>query len=184
MPISFETYARVALEDPDAQWELDCGRVRQKPPMTIQHDNRARFLAAVLLRQLDPDAFLVDQNSAKLRVPAGNYYIPDLCVIPLALALQIERLRPQQLGVFEEPLPLVVEVWSPSTGSYDVATKLPAYRERGDAEIWFLHPVERWLLVWRRQSDGRYTATRYAGAAVVAPPSLPGVEIRLAALFA
>ncbi len=184
MPISFETYARVALEDADAGWELVCGQLRQKPPMTIEHDNRARFLAAALFAQLDPRLFLVDQNSAKLRTTAGNYYVPDLCVIPVELAVQIERLRPHQLGVFDEPLPLVVEVWSPSTGGYDITAKLPAYRERGDAEIWFLHPAERWLRGWRRQPDGSYTETRYWGNAVVAPASLPGVQITLAALFA
>lgn len=45
-----------------------------------------------------------------------GYYIPDVYVIP------IELLRPQRkqhrLDVYEAPLPLVVEVWSPSTGDY------------------------------------------------------------------
>jgi hypothetical protein len=34
----------------------------------------------------------------------------------------------------------VVEVWSRSTGAYDVETKLQGYREHGDAEI-LVHPA-------------------------------------------
>lgn len=30
-----------------------------------------------------------------------------------------------ELEVYDTPLPLVVEVWSPSTGSYDVDAKVP-----------------------------------------------------------
>jgi Uma2 family endonuclease len=55
-----------------------------------------------------------------------------------------------ELEIYDEPLPLVAEVWSPSTGGYDVLAKLPEYRRRGDTEIWLLHPYERTLTAWRR----------------------------------
>jgi Uma2 family endonuclease len=51
-------------------------------------------------------------------------------------------------------MPLVVEVRSWTAESYDFATKLQGYRLRGDLEIWFIHPYERTLTVWRRQPDG------------------------------
>ena len=79
-------------------------------------------------------------------------------------------------------MPLVVEVWSPSTGDYDVETKLQEYKRRGDAEIWRLHPYERTLIAWRLQTDGSYSETLYREGMVV-PISLPNVSIDLDSLF-
>ncbi len=62
-----------------------------------------------------------------------------------------------------------------------MAAKLPLYRQRGDEEIWFIHPYERTLTVWRRRPDGSYSEERYAGG-IVPIASLPGVSIDLDAL--
>ena len=77
----------------------------------------------------------------------------------------------------------MVEVWSPSTGDYDVDGKIPEYKPRGDREIWRLHPYERTLTTWVRQADGSYVETVHTGG-VVRPAWLPDVAIDLAALFA
>ena len=77
---------------------------------------------------------------------------------------------------------MVVEVWSPSTGTYDVNAKLPEYRRRGDLEVWRVHPFERTLTVWRRQPDGGYVETIYDGGRVQ-PASMPGVTIDLDVLW-
>ena len=87
------------------------------------------------------------------------------------------------LEVYEEALPLVVEVWSPSTGAYDVEVKLLEYQRRGDLEIWLIHPYERTLTAWIRQPDGAYAEAIYREG-VVRPSALPGVEIDLVSLFA
>lgn len=182
MPISEETYKRVALEADDEQWELVCGRLRQKPAMTIEHEDIDWRLNTLLVRQLDASRFLVSQT-ARLRHSGGSFYIPDLCVIPVELVRRIRRERPRELAVLDEPLPLVVEIWSPSTGGYDVETKLPDYRERGDLEIWLLHPYEQTLTAWQRRQDGTYIERTYTAEAVAEPHALPGVRIALAALF-
>jgi Uma2 family endonuclease len=64
-----------------------------------------------------------------------------------------------------------------------VETKLVEYRRRGDLEIWRVHPYERTLTTWVRQSDGSYTETMYRSGRV-RPSVLPGVEIDLDGLFA
>ena len=71
----------------------------------------------------------------------------------------------------------MAEVWSPTTGHYDVATKLEGNRERGDLEIWFIHPYERTLTAWRRQPEGSYTEELYRGGGVpvFSCPQSPGV---------
>jgi Uma2 family endonuclease len=179
MPVSEALYRRVVLASADDIWELECGHLRAKPEMTTEHDDGARTLVLLLGFQLDLSVYTVGGNSPRLRTLDGRYYVPDVCVIPRALIRRL-RQRPRTFEVFDEPMPLVVEFWSPSTGRYDVGRKLAGYRERGDAEVWLIHPYERWLRAWRRQPDGSYSETRYDGDAVVEPASLAGVRVELA----
>jgi Uma2 family endonuclease len=180
MPVTEKTYEQVALEDPEGQWELVCGRLRSKPGMTQEHNDVARMLLYQLLGQLRMDEYTVDSNKPRTRLPGGDSYIPDLLVFPTAL---MEPLKGSPgLEAYSEPLPLIVEVWSPSTGGYDVTDKLAGYRERGDAEIWLIRAREKTLAAWVRQPDGSYTETRYTGGEV-RPAALPGVVIRLESLF-
>ena len=181
MPVSLETYERVALEDDDTTWELVCGRLRAKPIMTVEHNDAARNLAYQLMMQLSRATYTVSIDQTHLRISNGNTYVPDVVVIPRAIVRRL-RARPGTFEVYNEPMPLVVEVWSPSTGVYDVAEKLREYQLRGDAEIWRLHPYERTLTAWRRQADGSYSERVYT-AGTVEPMALPGVMIVLAELF-
>jgi Uma2 family endonuclease len=181
MPVSEAAFRKLALEEPDEQWELHGGALRRKPGMSAQHNRSMTRLVVVLSQQLDQSQFDVRCNSGHVRLSAGRYYIPDVAVIPVALVLP--QLDQRTLEVYEDPLPLVVEVWSPSTGDYDVETKLVEYQRRGDLEIWRLHPYERTLIAWRRQPDGSYSETIYTGGAV-RPAALPNVVIDLDALFA
>ena len=183
MPISEETYERVALEDGDRVWELVCGRLREKPPMTMEHAEVARRLVRRLNHQLDERDFSVDMDSARLRISTGQWYVPDVCVIPRAYLRRHAVERPRRLEMYDDPLPLVVEVWSPSTGEYDVDEKLREYQWRGDVEIWRLHPYEQTLVAWRRQPDGSYTETQFSREDRVQPVALPGVTITVVDLF-
>jgi Uma2 family endonuclease len=181
MPVSERTYQSIALEDPEGQWELHRGRLREKPPMTVAHNRTTIRLGHQLLQQLEEDAFEVRINAGRVSRADETYYIPDVSVIPSELSRRLED-RQDVLEVYGDPLPLVAEVWSPSTGDYDVDTKLPEYQKRGDREIWRLHPYERTLTAWRRQPDGTYVETVHRGG-TVQPVELPGVTIDLDALF-
>jgi len=182
MPISEATYERVALEDPEGKWELVCGRLRSKPAMTTEHNEVERRLLRRLMLQLEEHEYSVAMDNARLRIATGSYYVPDLCVIPREFVRRL-RGRPGSFEIYEEPMPLVVEVWSPATGDYDVEEKLREYQRRGDAEIWRLHPYERTLIAWRRQPDGSYTETLFREG-MAEPAALPGVRIELNSLFA
>lgn len=181
MPVSAATYERVALEDPDGKWELVCGQLRRKPAMTTEHQDVARNLVALLVPQLDRRRYRVDKDGPKLRISTGTYYLPDVCVIPAELIRRLLE-RPGSFEVYDAPMPLVAEVWSPSTGDYDVGEKLREYQLRQDREIWRIHPYERTLTAWQLQPDGRYSEATYA-TGVVRPAALPGVAIALADLF-
>jgi Uma2 family endonuclease len=179
--ISEQEYRELALSDSDHHWELWDGVLVEKPAMSMRHADVAAYLGAMLIFQLDRRQHRVNINDGKARISARNYFIPDVVVIPAIYKQPFED-NPQALNAFAEPLPLVVEVWSPSTGHFDVTTKLQGYRQRGDAEIWFIQPYERTLTTWRRQADGSYTEETYQGG-VVAVTALPGVTIDLDALL-
>ena len=179
--ISEQEYRELALTEADRRWELWEGVPREKPLMSMKHEDVASYLGAALIAQLDRRLFRVNINGGRARLSSRSYFIPDVVVIPAAYKLPFED-DPQAFNAFAEPLPLVVEVWSPSTGAYDIGTKLQGYRERGDEEIWFIHPYERTLTAWRRQPDGTYTEDLYRGG-VVPVASLPDIVIDFDALL-
>jgi Uma2 family endonuclease len=177
MPVSFETYQRVALEDPEGKWELVCGRLREKPPMTMKHNRTERRLLRSFMNQLDAEHWEIGET--RLRISTGTYYVPDLTVLPVSLVATLED---DVFEVYETPVPLVVEIWSPSTGTFDVDTKLKEYQRRGDAEIWRIHPYEHTLTAWRLRADGSYTEEVFRGG-IVRPVALPNVSIDLDVLL-
>ncbi len=183
--VTYEEYEELALRERDQFWELHDGVLVRKPEeiMTTGHNRLTDALAWQLYRQMDRAEYEVRTNNARARRRTTNAYIPDLIVIPVALVRRNIAERPTRLEAYEEPLPLVVEVWSPSTGGYDINAKLPEYQRRGDAEIWRIHPLERSVTAWRRQADGSYQQTLHSGGSITLH-GLPGVVVDLDLLFA
>jgi Uma2 family endonuclease len=176
-----KAYERLALAEPDRKWELRDGVLREKPGMTAAHNELEMQLGYLLMSQLDRSLYRVRVDAGRVRRPEATYYIPDVFVVPTALVTPLLDQR-DALEVYDQPLPLVVEVWSRSTGDYDVAEKIAVYQQRGDLDIWRIHPYERTLTAWRRLPDGSYDETIHHEG-VVSPMALPGVEIDLAVLF-
>jgi Uma2 family endonuclease len=176
---SEQAFRELALNDPDSNWELWDGVPVEKPAMSFRHNKVAFYLGLALANQLDWNVYVVNVNGDRARVSSRAYFIPDVVVIPVAYQ---QPLDPRSLGAYADPLPLVVEIWSPTTGGYDIEAKLPAYQQRGDLEIWFIHPYERTLIAWRRQPDASYTHDVYEGGEVPAA-SLSGVSIDLDTLL-
>ena len=182
MVMTKDAFDLIERADPEKNWELHHGELREKPGMSVEHGDVMFYLAHLLQLQLDRREYRPRVNHGHLRITSDTYYIPDVTVIPVALD-RPQRGRPGTLEVYRDPMPLVIEVWSRSTGTYDVETKLAEYQDRGDHEIWRLHPYERSLTVWRRQPDGSYEQEIFHGG-TVRVASLPGVTIDLDALFA
>ena len=180
--IDYDAYVAQALAQPDRQLEIHRGRVREKPGMSMDHNRDMRRLVWQLNRQLDLRDYEVGDNSARLRAPSGAVYIPDVAVLPTAMVDALEG-RDRRLETYAAPVPFVVEVWSPSTGDYDVDTKFEEYRARGDREIWRVHPFEQTVIAWRRQADGSYLESRHTTGRLTLW-DLPNVTIDLDALFA
>lgn len=179
--ISEQEFLRLAETDPDGFWELVDGSPRSKPPMCADHNRTAFELAFRLRLAIDPDHYELRVNSSLVRWSERNSFIPDVAVLPR------DQVRTQEgtgkLERYAAPLPLVVEIWSPSTGGYDLDVKVTAYKARGDAEIWRLHPYQRTLTRWIRHGDGPYAEFVHAGGTIDLV-GLPGVTIDLDELLA
>ena len=175
-------YLDLILHDDYVTWELWDGEPREKSTMSVQHGDASMTLGAWLYVQGDREGSTVRRNHAKARLNPRNFYIPDVAVIPTRYFGPNWR-DPSTPDAYAGPLPLVVEIWSPTTGDYDVAVKLRGYQERFDEEIWYLHPYDRTLTRWLRQADGAYAESVLRGG-VVALAALPNVTIDLDALFA
>ena len=177
--ISEEAYQQFVLSGVEGGWELHDGRLVEKPGMAFRHGQIPMLLGHFLLSQLDRDAYAV-VSELRVRRSLATVLMPDLMVVPAAYSQEI-RDRPV-LAIFSDPLPLVVEVWSPSTGDYDVDARVPVYQQRGDLEIWRIHPYEQTLTSWQRQPDGSHEETIHREGTIT-PVALPGVTIDLETLF-
>jgi Uma2 family endonuclease len=177
-----EAYEKLALDERHRHWELYDGRLVDKPGVTAFHADLIDRLYRRLSRQLPEEEYGIRVDHGRLRRGSGRYFEADLCVVPRSYVEQQKVERPTQLEVYSQPIPLVIEVWSPSTGGYDVNTKIPEYQRRGDLEIWRPHPFERTLTVWRRQADGTYDESVLTDG-VIEAVALPGVSIVIEELF-
>jgi Uma2 family endonuclease len=182
MVVSEELYKQIALEDIHGHWELHSGRLVRKPGMTARHAEALERLHRRLILQLPESDYAVRADAGRLRRPEGSYYEPDVTVVPRDYVRDLIEHHPTELEVYWRPVPFVAEVWSPSTGTYDMNTKIPGYKERGDAEIWRLHPLRHEVTIWRRQPDGSYVES-VVTSGTVELAALPGVRIAIDELF-
>ena len=178
--MSEAAYEQFVRSGPDGLWELHDGQLVEKPGMTWEHLDIVALLGHLLQGQLDRRTYRVFAES-RVRRPEATIFLPDVMVVPTAYGEPF-RGQPGKLAIFSDPLPLIVEVWSVSTGDYDVDARLPVYQQRGDLEIWRIHPYERTITIWQRQPDGSYIET-FHREGIVRPMALPDVEIDIAALF-
>jgi Uma2 family endonuclease len=155
--------------------------LREKPAMSAGHNRSMRELMYQLIPQLPRSDYELLVNAGYLRAVTGETYVPDLAIVTTQM---VERLsaEPRRFEVYDAAVPFVAEFWSPHTGTYDIDTKFPAYQQRGDAEIWRVHPFERTVTIWRRQPDGAYVEEVATGGAV-ALHLLPRVKVAIEPQF-
>jgi Uma2 family endonuclease len=171
-------YERVAASGGVAMTELHEGVPIEKPRQAEWQRRMIRDLAIAIGLHLPREEARLWMERARLSVPGGNYYLPDLVVLPRGRGTP----DPGPADVVRAPALLVVELWSPSAGGYDQRDKIGGYMLRGDVEIWLLQPSGRTLNRWRRRSDGQYDelAGRYG---IVSSSAIPQMQVDLAALF-
>jgi Uma2 family endonuclease len=157
--LSEQDYQAFVLSGPGGTWELHAGRLVEKQALSGARGTVLARLARQLLAQLDAADFQIRINDGHVRAPADTILIPDLLVAPATTGSP----GPARtlLTIYVEPAPLIVEVWTPPGDGYDVDVKIAIYQQRGDLEIWRIHPAERVLTTWVRQPEGTYVETIY-----------------------
>jgi Uma2 family endonuclease len=178
MPRSLE---EMVLAHPGSKLEMLDGEWREKPTMTIPHNLAQVRLVRQLVPQIDFDRFDLRIDNVHLARPNSTFFIPDVCILDSPGNRAIGETM-AGLETITVPCLLVAEIWSPTTGAFDLSQKIPEYIARGDREIWLLHPYDLTLTAWRQQPDGQYEKSTYQGGNVELM-SIPGIVIDLAALF-
>jgi Uma2 family endonuclease len=181
MSVSRHTFERVALEDPEGHWELFLGRLIGKPGTSAFHNEVAHQLCFSLGDQLSRREFVIRINAGRLSLSDHTFLLPDVFVIPRPPVKPAPERR-DDLETYSDPALLVIEVWSLSTGEYDIDRKLRTYMERGDLEIWRVDTVDRSVSIWERLEGGNY-ARAVVTNGVLTPAALPGVRIDAASMF-
>lgn len=123
MALTAELTQRLATEPSEGTWELVDGQLREKPTMSARHHDVSALIGYYLMDQLDFSQFRVHINGSRLARTVRSYFVPDVAVIPIEFFPATAE-NPRALDYYDVPLPLVVEVWPPSTGGYDIDAKL------------------------------------------------------------
>jgi Uma2 family endonuclease len=134
------------LVDEDTKAELIDGVMIVHSPATLSHDDLGGFLRTLLRlyanrkklgKVLGPDSLV--------HLATCRHLAPDIYFVEAARAP--ERGHKE----FEGAPALVIEVLSPSTRTFDLRDKRPAYRAAGVKEIWFVDPKKEEVLLDRKR---------------------------------
>jgi Uma2 family endonuclease len=118
--ITEEAYQQFVLSGVEGSWELHDGRLVEKPGRSWKHGSVVTELITLFHQQLDRAEYHVF-SGLRVRRPAATVFLPDVMIVPTSYGDAIRDLP--VLAIFSDPLPLVVEVWSPSTGA---TTSMPS----------------------------------------------------------
>lgn len=159
--------------EPGVRADLIGGRIYERKPSPLRHENLLNFLFA-LLSQFIEDHRLgeLHRSTVAVRLSADNTFMPDLAFVP--------RQRIAALAADHIPFtpPFAAEVVSPSSEKRDRADKFAGYELHGVQEYWILDPEKLAHRFYRRAGD---MFTEFAaGAARVDSFSLPGFWVKRA----
>ncbi len=146
-----------ALSHPEALWEIEHGRVVEKPMSAP-----AIWIASRLLTLLDNEC----QRTGSGRAVMEMVFIldaarrlsrrPDVAFVSKE-RWPLERLLPYQTDWAVVPN-LAVEIISPSNRADKLAGKRRQYRRYGVEEVWFIYPEERAVEIYDGQGIREYTS--------------------------
>jgi Uma2 family endonuclease len=171
--LSFEEFRQ--LPSDGRRYELVCGEVHVTPAPATRHQAILQNLSGNLWPHVIKN-HLGEVWTAPLdvRLSGETALQPDLIFISNARAGII-----QENWIAGAP-DLIVEVLSPSTATYDRATKLPIYAHAGVREVWL---VDKTLEVLKLQDKKYVVDASCAGDQVLTSNLFPGWQLPLRDLF-
>ena len=172
--LDYDDYA--AIPPDGKRWELLEGDVHVTPAPSPRH----QWSSKKLQRQLE-DYFEARGLGRVFNAPIDVIFTrhdvtqPDLVVVTNAGQISAR-------GIEGAPT-LLVEVLSPSTVTYDRATKSRRYAALGVSHLWFLDPNGRRLECFRLEGQGWRLVLEGDGDHTLEHPDWPGLVIRLGELW-
>ena len=180
------TYADYLSWGDQERWELVDGEAwNMSPAPSRSHQRVLVRLLHVLYGHLKNSGCEVYPAPFDVRLPeeesAEDHAVttvvqPDISVI-------CDRKKLDERGCIGAP-DLVVEILSPSTAAKDLKVKRALYEQHGVREYWLFHPVDRTVMVYRPDNDGRYArAEIFDREDLLGSPLFDGLEIQLSEIF-
>ena len=117
------------------------------------------------------------ENRMRLADPL-RHRLPDIYFVSEARKGIIGKAR------IDGPVDLAVEIVSPEYAEHDYVTKFREYERAGVGEYWIVDPQNRTFACYHLAEDGKYAAVAPDGEGKVHSPTLPGLWLRPADLFA
>ncbi len=173
--ITFEEFRQFPVDG--KRYELVRGEVHVTPAPATRHQAIVQNLANLGLMSLRIIWARVYTAPLDVRLGRDTALQPDLIFISNARAGII-------LENWIEGAPdLVVEVSSPSTATYDRATKLPIYAESGVSEYWLIDSQAKTVEVLKLQGKKYFVEAILAGDQILTSDLFPGWQLPLHDLF-
>jgi Uma2 family endonuclease len=174
--ITFEEFRQFPVDG--KRYELVRGEVHVTPSPATRHQFIVQNLALSLgLHVVKDNLGEVLTAPLDVRLSEDTAFQPDLIFVSNSRAGII-------LENWIEGAPdLVVEVSSPSTATYDRATKLPLYAEFGVSEYWLVDSQAKTVEVLKLQGKKYFVEATLAGDQILTSDLFPSWQLPLRELF-
>ncbi len=163
-----------------APYQLIAGELIMSPSPVLSHQRIIRRLALRL------DDFIQRKQLGEIVLSPMDVYLteedvyqPDLIFIRKE---NVHLLDPNDRIRFVPDL--VIEVLSPSTGSFDYSRKKRIYCERGVREYWIIDPEERTIEIMVKEGAFYQTVAMLRPPAMIESAMFPGFSMKVEEVFA
>lgn len=175
------------LHWPDGEhWEIIDGvAYNMSPAPTVDHQEisgelhrqLATFLLGKSCRVFAAPFDVVLPNAGEREEDTKTVVQPDIVVI-------CDRKKITRRGCTGAP-DMVVEILSPATATRDLKVKKALYDRVGVREFWIVHPDEKWVQIYIRNTEGKLTLVdTFGGEDTPEVSILPGLRIDMQLVFA
>ena len=139
--ISVEEYERTRFEH-DAEYVR--GRIVYRPAPEFPHA-RLQALVAIYFGNHEREWGLIVVTEQRVRIAAGVFRIPDLCLL---------REAPDS-GIVTRPPLIAIEILSPDESAKELSDKIVEYLDFGVEAVWVIDPIKRDGTIYPREGRPR-----------------------------
>ena len=140
-PISVEEYERMTFEH-DAEYVL--GRIVYRPMPQFPHA-RLQIALGSFFYTHEREWGLLGATEQRVRIAAGVFRIPDLCLLREA----------PETGIVTRPPLVAIEILSPDESAKELSDKIVEYLDFGVEAVWVMDPIKRDGTIYPREGRPR-----------------------------